>query len=117
MMTGQEFEKDETEAGAGGAAGVEEPEGGGGPFLQVPADPADEGVREEEREIIQADDGGVDRFRREAGEEGEAHGQQMSKGDAVQKMKRDGPEEADLLSGALGRGGGEEAERAGDREA
>src|SRR3954465_5923416 len=31
-------------------------------------------------------------------------------------MKRDRPEEPDLLSGALGRGGGKQAERAADRE-
>jgi hypothetical protein len=46
MMAGDEFEEDETNAGAGGEAGVEEPEVRGGPFLQVAADPADESIRE-----------------------------------------------------------------------
>lgn len=30
MMAGEEFEEDEANAGAGGAPGVEKPEGGGG---------------------------------------------------------------------------------------
>src|SRR5438270_714778 len=117
MVAGDEFEGDEAEAGGEGAAGVEEPEVGRGPFLEVAADPADEGVGGEEGEIIETDDGGVDRFRREPGEEGEAYRQQMSKGDAIEKVERDRPEEPDLLAGALGRRGSEEAERAGDREA
>jgi hypothetical protein len=62
MMAGDEFEEDEAEAGAGGAAGVEEPEGGGGHRFVEAADPADEGVREEEGEIIQADDDGLSIF-------------------------------------------------------
>jgi hypothetical protein len=69
-MAGEEFEEDEAEAGAGGAAGVEEP-GGGGSFLQVAADPANESVREEEGEIIEAENSGVNRFRREPGEKGD----------------------------------------------
>jgi len=55
-MAGDEFEEDEAKAGAGGAAGVEEPEVCGGPFLEEAADPADEGVRQEEGKIIQADE-------------------------------------------------------------
>jgi hypothetical protein len=51
-MSGEKFEENEAEAGAEGAGGVEEPESGGGPFLEVAADPADEAVREEEGEII-----------------------------------------------------------------
>ena len=34
MVAGSEFEDEEAEAGTEGAAGVEEPEGRGGPFLE-----------------------------------------------------------------------------------
>ena len=104
MMAGDEFEEDEAEAGAEGEGGVEEPEVCGGPFLQIAADPADNRVGSEEGQIIEADDGGVDRFRRESGEQRETHRQEMGERDAIQKVERDGPEEADLLSGALGGG-------------
>lgn len=43
--------------------------------------------------------------RREPGEEGEAHRQEMSEGDAGQEIKRDGPEEADLCPNTGGRNG------------
>ena len=117
MMAGDEFESDEAEAGTEGEGGVEEPEGGGGHRFVEAADPADEGVGGEEGEIIKADDCGVDRFRRDLGEEGETHRQQMGEGDAVEKVERDRPEEPDLVPRALGRGSGEEAESAADREA
>src|SRR5437764_9776088 len=68
VIPGDEFEDDEAEAGAEGEGGVEEPEVGGGPFLEEAADPADHRVRGEEGEIIKADDGGVDCFRRVLGE-------------------------------------------------
>jgi hypothetical protein len=59
MMASEEFEEDEAEAGAG----VEEPEVRGRHRFVEAADPEDEGVAEEEGEIIQADDVGVNRFR------------------------------------------------------
>jgi hypothetical protein len=40
-MAGDEFEGNEAEPGAGGAAGVEDPEIGGEPFLDEASDPAD----------------------------------------------------------------------------
>lgn len=48
MVSGDEFEEDDAEAGASGAAGVEEPEGGGGSFRKA-ADPVDKSVRGDER--------------------------------------------------------------------
>ena len=41
MTLHDEFEDDETKAGTEGEGGVEEPEIGGGPFLEKAADPAD----------------------------------------------------------------------------
>lgn len=62
-MVGEKFEEDEAKAGAGGEAGVQEPEVCGWHRFVEAADPDDEGVAEEEGEIILADDGGVNRFR------------------------------------------------------
>ncbi len=60
-MADDEFEEQEAKPGAGGEAGVEQPEGGRGPCLVEAADPADHGVGGEEGQIVEADDGGVDR--------------------------------------------------------
>src|ERR1700752_2561222 len=64
IMPRDEFENDEAQPGAEGEGGVEEEEIGGGPFLEEATDPADHGVGGEEGEVIEADDRGVDRFRR-----------------------------------------------------
>ena len=71
--TNQELEDYKAEAGAEGEGGVEEPEGGGGHRLEKAADPAHHAVAGEKGQIIKADDSGVDRFRRDPREEGEAH--------------------------------------------
>ena len=63
-----------------------------------PADPADETVGREEGQIIEADDRGADRFRRDLGEERQPYRQEMREGDVVEKVKRDRPEEPDFLS-------------------
>lgn len=42
MVSGDELEENEAEAGTEGEAGVEEPEICGGPFLEEAADPADQ---------------------------------------------------------------------------
>ncbi len=93
VMADDEFEEEEAKARARGEAGVEQPEGGGGHGLVEAADPADHGVGEEEGQVIEADDGGVDRFGRDFGEKGEADRQEMGEGDAVQEMEGDRPEE------------------------
>src|SRR5687768_12349091 len=116
MMTGDELEEDEAEAGAEGEGGVEEPEGGGGHRFEEAADPADDAVAGEEGQIVEADDGGVDRFGRKPGEEGEANGQEMREGDAVDDVETERPEEADLFAGAVSGRGGDQAHGAADGE-
>src|SRR5437588_3151802 len=102
MMPGDKFEEDETEAGAEGEGGMEEPEVRRGPFLEEAADVADHRVGGEEGEIIEADDRGVDRFRRVLCKQRQTDRQHVGETDAVQEVERDRPEEPDLLSGALG---------------
>jgi hypothetical protein len=116
VMGDDEFEEEEAKARAGGAAGVKQPESRRRHRLVEAADPADETVGGEEGQIIKADDRGVDRFGRDFGEERERYRQKMGEGDAVEKVKRDRPEEPDFLSRDLPRGGGEQSENAGDRE-
>ena len=53
------------------------------------------------QDVVIAADGGVDRFRREPGEEGEAHRQEMGEGDAVEKVEGDRPEKSNFVSRAL----------------
>ncbi len=69
---------------------MQEPEVGRGPFVVEAADPADHGVGGEEGEIIEADDGGVDHFGRDFGEEDEADRKHVSEGDAVEKWNATG---------------------------
>src|SRR3954462_8969214 len=98
MPANDELEDDEAEARACREGGVQEPEVCGGPFLEEAAHPADRRVGGEERQVVEADDGGVDGFGRVAGEEREADREHVSEGDAVEEVEGDRPEESDLLS-------------------
>jgi hypothetical protein len=115
-MAGNEFEDQEAEARGGGERSVEQPEGSRRHRLVKASDPADQAVGGEEGQVIQTDDGGVDRFRRVLGEQGEADRQKMGESDAVDEVERDWPEEPNLVTGLLRRGGGEKAERSTDGE-
>ncbi len=86
---------------------MEQPEGGRWHSLVEPADITNEAVGSEKGEIVEADDGGVDRLGRDFSKERETDRQEMREGDAVEEVERDRPEEPDLLSRALRRGGGE----------
>src|SRR5438309_7322443 len=82
-----------------GEGGVEEPEVSCGPGLEEAADFADHRVGGKKGQVVKADDGRVDRFRRILREQGEAYGQHVGEADAVEEVERDGPGEADLRAG------------------
>ena len=109
MVADDKLENDEAKAGAGGEAGVHEPEGGGRHRLVEAANPADEAIGAEEGQVIEADNGGVDRFGRVLGEEREADRQEVGEADAVDDMECDRPKQSNLVARALGRGGSEKA--------
>ena len=97
-MTNNELENDEAEAGSSCEADVEEPEVCRRHRLVKASDPADKAIAEEEGQVIEADDGGVDRLGRVLGEEGEADRQEMGEGDAVDNVESDRPEEPDFMA-------------------
>ena len=113
-MAGDEFEDYKAKARAGGEAGVEQPEVRGRHRLVEAADPADKGIGEEEGQVIEADDCGVDRLWPVLGEEREAYGQQMGESDAVDDMEGDRPKEPDFVARDPSGSGYDEAHHAGD---
>ena len=104
-MPDDKLEEHEAQPRDGSEACVQEPEVCRGHRFVEAADPADHGVGGEEGEIVETNDGGVDRFRRILREEREADRQHVGETDAVEKVECDRPEKPDFLSGALGGSG------------
>ena len=82
---------EEDDAGYSTKRGMQEPEMCRGHFFEKAADPADEIVRGKEGQVINADDGGGQRGRRNAGVKGERDGEDVRKTNAVEQMKGDEP--------------------------
>ena len=115
VMAGDEFEDHKAKARAGGEAGVEQPEVRRRHCLVEAADPADEGVGEEEGQVIEADDGGVDRlgrvpWRRARG----LLGRRWAKAMLLTNVEGDRPKEPDFVARDPRGSGYDEAHHAGD---
>src|SRR6476660_5105424 len=113
-MAGDEFEDYKAEARASGETRVEQPKVRGRHCLVEAADPTDEGIGEEKGQVIETDDGGVDRLGTVLGEEREAYGQKVGESDAVDDVESDRPKEPDFVARDPSGSGYDEAHHAGD---